>query len=195
MPGASLEGLTGRLGVGAIAFLGLFLIVDGAQLGAFEMIEAYGNSATWGIVGILPTTVVIYIVGMFCVGAAELLVAPFAAFRSPDPQDTLVVSRAGGPVVQQLFSEHLRNHELLKGAAVSFLILAIGSLAEFPNAPGYEALVWIAVVTSLALSMLSLLFSRRAAAQATSLASVLQSADGRLALPPTNPVAPAAGSE
>jgi hypothetical protein len=65
---------------------------------------------------------------------------------------------------------------------VSFLILAIGSLAEFRNTPGYEVLVWIAVVTSLALSMLSLLFSRRAAAQATSIASVLQSTDGGLAL-------------
>jgi hypothetical protein len=104
------------------------------------------------------------------------------------------VVRVSGPVAQQLFSEHLRDHELLKGAAVSFLILAIGSLAEFRNAPGYEALVWIAVVTSLALSMLSLLFSRRAAAEATSLASVLQSTDGRLALTPTNP-ATAAGSE
>jgi hypothetical protein len=97
LPGASLKGLTGRLRVGAIAFLGMFLIVDGAQLGAFEMIEAYGKSVTWGVVGILPTAVVIYIVGVFCVGAAEPLVPPFAAFRSPDPQDTLLVSRSGGP--------------------------------------------------------------------------------------------------
>jgi hypothetical protein len=173
LPGASLEALTGRLGVGAIALLGLFLIIDGAQLGAFEMIELYGKSATWGIVGVLPTAVVTYIVGVFCVGAAELLMAPFAAFRGPEPQDILAVSRAGGPVLQQIYGEHIRNHELLKGAAVSFLFLAVGSLAEFRNASGYENLVWIAAIAGLALSMLSLLFSRRAMAQATSLAKVL----------------------
>lgn len=173
MPGASLEALTGRLGVGAIAFLGLFLIVDGAQVGAFEMIELYGKSATWGLVGIVPTAVVIYIVGVFCVGAAELLVAPFTAFRGPEPEDILAISRAGGPVVQQFYGEHVRNHELLKGAAVSFLILAVGSLAEFRNAGGYEVLVWIAAAAALALSMLSLIFSRRAVAQAISLAKVV----------------------
>ena len=177
MPGASLEAVTGRLGVGAIAFLGLFLIVDGAQLGAFEMIELYGKSATWGIVGVLPTAVVMYILGVFCVSAAELLVAPFAAFRGPEPPDILVVSRAGGPVVQQFYGEQIRNHELLKGAAVSFLILAAGSLAEFPNAAGYESLVWIAAIAAVILSMLSLLFSRRAMAHATSLAKALRSVD------------------
>jgi len=63
MPGASLEAVTGRLGIGAIAFLGLFLIADGLQIGVFEVVEVYGKSATWGLVGIVPTAVVIYIVG------------------------------------------------------------------------------------------------------------------------------------
>ena len=43
---ASLESLTGRLGIGALAFLGLFLIVDGAQVGTFEMIDVW-SWATW----------------------------------------------------------------------------------------------------------------------------------------------------
>lgn len=120
MPGASLEALTGRLGVGAIALLGLFLIVDGAQLGAFEMIELYGKSATWGIVGVLPTAVVTYIVGVFCVGAAELLMTPFAAFRGPEPQDILAVSRAGGPVVQQLLAIARSVGQLTRRAAREF---------------------------------------------------------------------------
>jgi hypothetical protein len=176
LPGASLEALTGRLGIGAIAFLGLFLIVDGAQAGAFQMIELYGKSTTWGIVGVVPTAVVMYIVGVFCLGSVELLVAPFAVFRGPDPEDILAVSRAGGAVVQQLFSEYLRNHDLLKGAAVSFLILAVGSFAEFRNARGYESLVWLAGIAALALSMLSLLFSRRAVAQSISLAKAVRAA-------------------
>ena len=50
----SFEIVTGRLGVGAIAFLGLFLIVDGMQIGVFKMIETYGKSTTWGIIGVIP---------------------------------------------------------------------------------------------------------------------------------------------
>ena len=46
MPGASLEAVTGRLGVGAIAFLGLFLIVDGMQIGVFDLVETIGKSVT-----------------------------------------------------------------------------------------------------------------------------------------------------
>ena len=65
MPGASLEAVTGRLGVGAVAFLGLFLMVDGLQVGVFELVETYGKSSTWGIVGVVPTAVVIYLIGVF----------------------------------------------------------------------------------------------------------------------------------
>lgn len=59
MPGTSFEAVTGRLGVGAIALLGLFLMVDGLHVGAFEMLETYGKSTTWGIVGVVPAAVVI----------------------------------------------------------------------------------------------------------------------------------------
>ena len=172
MPGASLEAVTGRLGVGAIAFLGLFLLVDGAQIGAFEMIETYGKSVTWGIVGIIPTAVVIYIVGVFCLGIAELALTRFATFRSVEPKDILAISRAGGPVLQQAYGEHMRNHELLKGAAVSFLILTVGSLSEFRNAHGYDSLVWLCAFGALVLSALSLVFSHRAIVQAKSLAKI-----------------------
>jgi hypothetical protein len=121
--------------------------------------------------------VVIYIVGVFCVGAAEMLLAPFNAFRGPDPRDILAISRTGGPIVQQLYGDYIRNYELLKGAAVSFLLLAVGSLAESWNAPGYAGLIWLAATAGCALSMLSLLFSRRAVAQATSLARALHRVD------------------
>jgi hypothetical protein len=172
VPGASIEAVTGRLGVGAIAFLGLFLIVDGAQLGAFEMIETYGKSVSWGIVGIIPTAVVIYIVGVFCFGIAELLLTRFAAFRGVEPKDILALSRGGGPVLQQAYGDQIRTHELLKGAAVSFLVLAGGSLSEFPNMQGREALTWLGAVGAFALSVMSLVFSNRAIVQARSLAKI-----------------------
>jgi hypothetical protein len=152
MPGASLEAVTGRLGVGAIAFLGLFLMVDGLQVGVFELIETYGRSSTWGIVGVVPTAVVIYIIGVFCVGFAELGLSRFTAFQGPPPRDILVISRSGTGLLQQMYADHLRNHELLKGAAVSFIVLAAGSLAEWRTIPGYEIVVMLAVGSAIVLS-------------------------------------------
>jgi hypothetical protein len=170
MPGASFEAVTGRLGIGAIAFLGLFLIADGLQMGVFEVVEAYGKSATWGLVGIVPTAVVIYILGVICLGFAELALSRFPAFQGPTVNHIIAISRTGSPLLQQVFADHVRNHDLLKGAAVSFLLLAVGSVSEWPNRGGYGTLLWLALFGAVALSCLSLLFARRSAAQATALA-------------------------
>lgn len=171
MPGASLEALTGRLGVGAIAFLGMFLLLDAARIGTFEMIELYGKSTTWGLVGVVPTAVVMYIVGVFCGGTSELVLSRIPALRGLEAHEMLAVSRSGGPVVQQLFADHLRNHELLKGAAVSFLVLAAGSLAEFYNLQPFGGLAWLGGAGGLVLAGLSLAFARRARVQASALAA------------------------
>ena len=170
MPDASLEAVTGRLGIGAIAFLGWFLIVDGLQIGVFEVVEAYGKSASWGLVGIVPTAVVIYIVGVICLGIAELALSRLPAYQAPTVDHIIAVSRTGSPLLQQAFADHMRNHELLKGAAISFLVLAVGSGAEWGNSGRHDALLWLAVLGAVALSCLSLLFARRSAAQATALA-------------------------
>ena len=179
MPGASLEAVTGRLGIGAIAFLGLFLVGDGLQIGVFDVVEAYGKSATWSLVGIVPTAVVIYIVGVICLGFAELALSRFHAFQGPTVDDIVAVSRTGSPLLQQVFADHLRNHELLKGSAVSFLVLAVGSGAECRNSGADGALLWLAVFGAVTLTCLSLLFARRSAAQATALAAAAHGADKR----------------
>jgi hypothetical protein len=170
MPGASFEAVTGRLGVGAIAFFGLFLIVDGILVGVFDLVETIGKSVTWGIIGILPTVVVTYIIDVFCLGIAEIVLSRFPSFLSPKPEDIMAVSGTGSALLQQIYSEHLRNHELLKGTFVSFLILAVGCIAESRNMYGSIAIVWLFTAGSIALAVLSLLFSGRAAGRAAAIA-------------------------
>jgi hypothetical protein len=177
MPSASFESVTGRLGIGAIAFLGLFLVVDGLQVGVFELIETYVKTSTWSVVGVIPTAVVIYIVGVFCLGFAELSLSRFPAFHGPSPHDVIAVSRDGGALLQQIYADHVRNHELLKGASVSFVILAVGTIADWRNIPGYEVVVVLAAMGAVALSVLSLVFARRAARQAADLAGGVRSPD------------------
>ena len=106
-----------------------------------------------------------------------MLLSRFAAFQAQDPQDIIAVSRAGGSLLQQAYADQMRTHELLKGAAVSFLILAVGSFAEFSNAGGHETVVWLATLSAIVLAGLSLLFSRRAIVHATALATAARKGD------------------
>ena len=185
----SFEIVTGRLGVGAIAFLGLFLIVDGMQIGVFKMIETYGKSTTWGIIGVIPTTVVIYIVGLFCLEVADIFLSRFTSFSVSQPDEIIAVSSTGSDMLQQLYAEHLRNHELLKGTSVSFLILAVGSIAETSNMPSYGAIVWCSTAGAFALAILSLLFSQRAGNRAKALSAAVQN-QGTFTAQPVNSADP-----
>ena len=161
MPGTSVEAITGRLGVGAIAFLACFLIVDGQQVGVFEMVEFYGKSASFGIVIALPTAVVTYVLGVIMMGIADLLFSRFSSLAPIAARQVRAVSTRGGVILQQIFVEHLRDFELLKGAAAAFLLLVVGCLAEIPNMP-VATIVAGAALGSLLLAALSLLFARRA---------------------------------
>jgi hypothetical protein len=169
MGGASFEAVTGRLGVGAIAFFGCFLIADG-WLGVFPLIESIGRSVTWGIIGILPTVVVSYVVGVICLEVAEIALSRASVFASPGPENAIIVSAIGSSLLCQLYAEQLRNHALLKGSVVSFLVLSVGCLAESRSMGGFTPSVWLFCVTALALAALSLLFSARASKHALEIA-------------------------
>ncbi len=162
MLGAPVEKITGRLGVGAICFLALFLVVDGMQIGVFHLVETYGKSVTFGIIIALPTAVVTYILGVFCVGTADLILSRFNAFREPEPASILALSQSGGDLLQQSYSENLRNFELLKGSSIAFVFLAVGVLLDVPNMRGYETIMIIAFIVAIGLSTLSLVFAHRA---------------------------------
>jgi hypothetical protein len=174
MLGASAEAITGRLGVGAIAFLACFLVADGQQIGIFEMVESYGKSASFGIVIALPTAVVTYVLGVIMMGLADLIYRPFSSLAPITARQVRVVSMRGGALLQQIFVENLRNFELLKGASAAFVLLAVGCLAEISNMPS-RAIIAASVVGSVALAMLSLMFAVRARSRA-----VLLSAEAEL---------------
>jgi hypothetical protein len=172
MLGAPVETITGRLGVGSIAFLAIFLAVDGMQIGVFHLVETYGNSVTFGIVTALPTAVVAYILGVFCVGTADLVLSKFSAFQEPNPKIVYALSKSGGDLLKQSYSETIRNLELLKGSFFAFILLAFGTVLDASNMRGYEIVVVLAFVIAIGLSALSLLFARRAVVKATCIAGV-----------------------
>ena len=178
MAGTSGEAITGKLGVGAVAFFGLFLLVDGANHSVFPLIETMGKSVTWGIIGVLPTVVVTYIVGVLCVGVAEWLLARAPSLAPPKLEAVVAVSVTGSALLQDLFAEQLRNHELLKGSFVSFVILAIGCVAESSNISGSPSVMWLFAGASLVLATMALVFSRRAADRAEAIAAAARTLRG-----------------
>lgn len=175
MVGAPVETITGRLGVGAICFLAFFLMVDGMQIGVFNLVEIYGKSVTFGIVIAFPTAVVTYILGVFCVGIADLILSRFNAFSEPDPTSIIALSQSGGDLLQQSYSENLRNFELLKGSSVAFFLLAIGVALDVSNMQGNETIVKIAFLIAIGLSALSFVFARRTIARAKRISKVIVS--------------------
>ena len=161
MGGASFEAVAGRLGVGAIAFFGFFLIADGL-VPVFPLIESIGHTTTWGIIAVLPTVVVSYIVGVVCLEFAELGLSRFRPLSQPPPADAILVSNTGSGLLSQMYSEQLRNHLLLKGSSVSFVVLSLGCLAESRSLGGFTSLVWLFALSAAALAALSLAFAAQA---------------------------------
>jgi hypothetical protein len=159
--------------VGAIVLLACFLVVDGMQLGIFQLVEQFGNSTAWGLIGLVPTTVVSYLVGVFTVGAAEMLLARVSVLQQPSVDEIRRVAESKSPLLEQLYVEQFRNHELLKGASLAFLFLALGCVSEIRNMPGQHLISAIAISSSFLLSALSVLFARRAAARARRLSAAV----------------------
>jgi hypothetical protein len=172
MLGAPVETITGRLGVGSICFLAFFLAVDGMQIGVFHLVETYGDSVTFGIIAALPTVVVAYILGVFCVGTSDLILSKFAAFQEPNPERIYALSKSGGELLKQSYSETIRNLEMLKGSFFAFLLLAVGIVLDSPNMPGYEIVVVLATIAAIGFSAISMLFARRAVVKAIRIAEV-----------------------
>jgi uncharacterized membrane protein (DUF485 family) len=169
----SAELVTGRLGLGAIVLLAGFLVVDGQQLGAYRIVETYGSSTAWGVVVAVPTLVLSYILGVLCVGTAEITVGRMSALGHGREVDALLSAATAGNLVQATYSDLVRRRELLEGAIVAFALLAIGCVADLPMMPGQPALVFVLAAISLVLAVLCFLFAVRAARRIDQLTNAL----------------------
>ncbi len=63
LPWQNVEGFAGVAGVGALALLGIFLILDGQVPELFPTIEFYAKTATWSIVAAIPVLSITFVLG------------------------------------------------------------------------------------------------------------------------------------
>lgn len=80
MPIESAGAFAGAAGVGALCFLGIFLLLDGLSPGVFPTVEFYARTATWGIVAAVPVLAITYVVGLLALtGMGSLLEFAFGS--------------------------------------------------------------------------------------------------------------------
>lgn len=107
---------------------------------------------------------------MICLELADIAFSGSSRFSTPRPEDAIAVSATGSVLLCQLYSEQLQNHALLKGSSVSFVVLAVGCLAESRSMGGFTSSVWLFALSGVLLATLSLLISARAAKHAVTIA-------------------------
>jgi hypothetical protein len=133
----ALEEVTGYLGVGSLQLLGIFFVVDGLT-GFYSLVEVYSKSSSFAILFTVPLLVISYVLGLFSSLAAAVFVE--RGFRSRLSADLFArVVQLGKEALTARYAEVERHSLLLYGCTLAFLLLAVGSLAERNNMPGFES--------------------------------------------------------
>ena len=97
---SSLENLTGMLSVGSLWLLGAFLFLDG-RTDIFHVLETYGKSTSWALVAAVPTLVIAYVLGVFAVTAATLILSQIRwLYRPEDRAGPITVATFGNEVAR-----------------------------------------------------------------------------------------------
>jgi hypothetical protein len=156
---SSIENLTGMLSVGSLCLLGVFLFLDG-RTDLFRVLETYGKSTAWAIVAAVPTLVVSYVMGVFAVTAATLMLSRIRwLYRPEDRSGLITVARFKNEVITSRYLDVSRQRRLLEGGTLGFIAIAIGAWSEAGNFPEFRGLGQVLAAGSLALALLCPVFS------------------------------------
>jgi hypothetical protein len=156
---SSIENLTGMLSIGSLCILGTFMVLDG-RTNIFQVLETYGKTATWAIVAAIPALVISYVVGVFAVTAAMLILRRIRwLYRPEDHTGLITVARFGNNVITNSYQELSRQRRLLEGAMIGFITIAIGAWSETANFPESRPIGLALIFGSLALALFCPFFS------------------------------------
>jgi hypothetical protein len=156
---SSIENLTGMLSVGSLCLLGAFLFLDG-RTAIFHVLETYGKSTAWAVVAAIPTFVTGYVVGVFAVTAATLILSRIRwLYRPEDRSGLIAVARFRNEVITSRYLDVSRQRRLLEGGMIGFLSIAIGAWSEAASFPEFRSLGHALAAGSLTLALLCPFFS------------------------------------
>ena len=130
LPWASLQGFAGSAGVGSLALLGIFLIVDSLHEGVFPTLEFYSKTATWGIVAAIPALAIAYVFGLLLIGAGGLLLDAFPIAHASDKfADLVKVSDVAKEPITDRYQQLYQESHVLAGAHWHSFFCRLAALA------------------------------------------------------------------
>jgi hypothetical protein len=157
----SLGTFAGATGVGALCILGVFLLLDGRAPALFPTLEEYAKTATWGVVAAVPVLAIAYVIGLVLITASCFAVrGSFGPSLLDEATDTARVSSvsAKDSVLAQEYIRLKQERDVLGGAALALLVLAIGALSETKNL-GHLKLIIGAAAAGALIAAIALFFS------------------------------------
>src|SRR6185436_12363728 len=175
----SLGAFAGATGVGALCILGVFLFLDGRAPTLFPTIEEYAKTATWGVVAAIPVLAIAYVIGLVLITASCFAVrGVFGPSLPNEAADTARVSLVAikESVLTQEYLQLKQERDVLGGAALSLIVLAIGAISDSRNLPHLKSIVIGAAVATLVAAIALFFASGLKNRQAHTLASVVREA-------------------
>jgi hypothetical protein len=157
----SLGTFAGAAGVGALCILGVFLLLDGRAPTLFPTVEEYAKTATWGVVAAVPVLAIAYVIGLVLITASCFAVrGVFGPSLLEEAADTARVSNvsAKDSVLAQEYTRLKQERDVLGGASLALLVLAIGALSETKNLDHLKLVIGVAAAGAI-IAAVALLFS------------------------------------
>lgn len=139
----STVGLSNALSIGSITFLGLFFIAD-SIIELWSFFESYAVSSMWTILISIPTTVLIYVIGLIVSNFSDTLFN--LMYKIPIKEElskTLQVYARGNNFMVQKYDELKLSQSFFQGCSTSLIILGIGMFATAKWIPDYKVFSYL----------------------------------------------------
>lgn len=157
IPWQNIEGFAGISGVGALCFLGFFLMLDGHAPMLFPTVETFAKTTTWGIVAAVPVIAIAYIIGLLAINGATLFVdqVPAVQANSQIP-DLLIISQHDKTAVTEQYLQLRHEKEILSGGFVALVLLTFGAISETRNLSELRKIIILAALGTFLLALVTL---------------------------------------
>jgi len=127
VPWQGLQGFSGATAIGALVFVDLALIANSFADNLFPVINIYSQTPTWAIVVAIPLVSIAYLLGVLCIGAAEVILIRFRCLDANALVEDILVTSTSGEFASMHFRQLRQEADLLAGAMIAFVLLALGA--------------------------------------------------------------------
>jgi len=148
----NVEGYSGATAVGAVVLVDLILIANAFADNLFPVINDYAKTATWAIVVAIPLLSLTYLLGLVCMGTAEVLLIWSCLVDGRALTNDAVAVTARGELVAGRFHQLRQEAELLAGGVIAFALLALGSALGAWRIQGWRRFLTAVAITAILLS-------------------------------------------